>query len=77
MLVPLVAVIIFFAVYPQLALHRSERSVKAAVAPAQRTEGHSPAVLTGSDPTVILAGRPASTGRTIALGEPAEGQGRP
>jgi NADH-quinone oxidoreductase subunit M len=34
-LVPLVAVIIFFAVYPQLALHRSERSVKAAVAPAQ------------------------------------------
>jgi NADH-quinone oxidoreductase subunit M len=34
-LVPLVAVIIFFAVYPQLALHRSERSVKAAVASAQ------------------------------------------
>ena len=28
-LVPLVAVIIFFAVYPQLALHRSEGSVKA------------------------------------------------
>ena len=34
-LVPLVAVIMFFALYPQLALHRSERSVKAAVAPAQ------------------------------------------
>ncbi len=76
-LVPLVAVIVFFAIYPQMALHRSERSVTVAVAPVQRTEGHSPAVLTGSDPTVILAGRPASTGRTIALGEPAEGQGRP
>jgi NADH-quinone oxidoreductase subunit M len=31
-LVPLVAVIVFFAVYPQLALTRSERSVKASVA---------------------------------------------
>ncbi len=31
-LVPLVAVILFFAVYPQLALQRSEGSVKAAVA---------------------------------------------
>jgi NADH-quinone oxidoreductase subunit M len=34
-LVPLVAVILFFAVYPQLALSRSEGSVKAAVAPAR------------------------------------------
>ena len=34
-LVPLVAVILFFAVYPQLALQRSEGSVKAAVAPAR------------------------------------------
>jgi NADH-quinone oxidoreductase subunit M len=34
-LVPLVAVILFLALYPQLALHRSERSVKVAVAPAQ------------------------------------------
>jgi NADH-quinone oxidoreductase subunit M len=32
-LVPLVAVILFFAVYPQLALTRSEGSVKASVAP--------------------------------------------
>ena len=31
-LVPLVAVIVFMALYPQLALHRSEGSVKAAVA---------------------------------------------
>jgi NADH-quinone oxidoreductase subunit M len=33
-LVPLLAVIVFMALYPQLALHRSESSVKAAVAPA-------------------------------------------
>ena len=31
-LVPLVAVIVFLALYPQLALHRSEGSVKTAVA---------------------------------------------
>ena len=34
-LVPLLAVIVFMAIYPQLALHRSEDSVKVAVAPAQ------------------------------------------
>jgi NADH-quinone oxidoreductase subunit M len=35
-LVPLVAVIVFLSIYPQLALHRSEGSVKASVAPAQQ-----------------------------------------
>ena len=40
-LAPLVAVIVFLAVYPQFALHRSERSVKSAVAAA--------AVLTASN----------------------------
>ncbi len=34
-LVPLLAVIVFMALYPQLALHRSEGSVKVAVTPAQ------------------------------------------
>jgi NADH-quinone oxidoreductase subunit M len=34
-LVPLVAVILFFALYPQLALHRSERAVKTTVASVQ------------------------------------------
>ncbi len=34
-LAPLIAVIVFLALYPQLALHRSERSVKTAVASAQ------------------------------------------
>ena len=33
MLVPLIAVVLFLALYPQLALHRSEGSVKSAVAP--------------------------------------------
>jgi NADH-quinone oxidoreductase subunit M len=33
-LVPLIAVILFMAIYPQLALHRSEGSVKTAVGPA-------------------------------------------
>jgi NADH-quinone oxidoreductase subunit M len=34
LLVPLVAVILLFAVYPQLALHRSDASVRTAIAPA-------------------------------------------
>jgi NADH-quinone oxidoreductase subunit M len=36
-LVPLLAVIVFMALYPQLALHRSERSAEAAVAGAHTT----------------------------------------
>jgi NADH-quinone oxidoreductase subunit M len=44
-LVPLVAVIIFLAVYPQIALHRSERSVKAAVASAQAALHPAPTAL--------------------------------
>ena len=38
-LVPLLAVILFMALYPQLALHRSEASVKAAVAAAHSRAG--------------------------------------
>jgi hypothetical protein len=41
-LVPVVLVILFFAVYPQLALRRSENSVKAAVAPAHLALGGQP-----------------------------------
>src|SRR5438067_3308190 len=36
-LVPLIAVVLLFSLYPQLALHRSEASVKAAVLPAKLT----------------------------------------
>ncbi|MGO9447211.1 MAG: complex I subunit 4 family protein [Solirubrobacteraceae bacterium] len=57
-LVPLVAVILFLALYPQLALHRSEGSVEAAVAPAH-------AVLY---PTVALNGAgPAAHGQALDL----------
>jgi NADH-quinone oxidoreductase subunit M len=39
-LAPVIAVILFLALYPQFALHRSERSVKLAVAPAYVASGH-------------------------------------
>jgi NADH-quinone oxidoreductase subunit M len=58
-LVPLVAVIVFLAIYPQAALQRSERSVKAAVAPAHAALGQAPAALSGSN-----SGR--AGGRTVA-----------
>jgi NADH:ubiquinone oxidoreductase subunit 4 (subunit M) len=53
-LVPLVAVIVFFALYPQLALNRSQRSATLAVAPArlaQTTQGLAASTgLTGGAP---------------------------
>ena len=39
-LVPVIAVIIFLGVYPQIALHRSEHSVKGAVAEVALDDGH-------------------------------------
>jgi NADH-quinone oxidoreductase subunit M len=47
-LVPLVAVILFLALYPQFALHRSEGSVKSAVASAHAALEPAPATLAGS-----------------------------
>ena len=49
-LVPLVAVILFFAVYPQLALQRSEGSVKAAVASAQAAQHNGPSTVASTNP---------------------------
>jgi NADH-quinone oxidoreductase subunit M len=49
-LVPLVAVILFFAVYPQLALQRSEGSTKAAVASAQADLKHTPPTTASTTP---------------------------
>ena len=49
-LVPLVAVILFFAVYPQLALQRSEGSVKAAVASAQADLRGAPPAIASTTP---------------------------
>jgi NADH-quinone oxidoreductase subunit M len=47
-LVPIIAVIVFMAVYPQLALHRSEGSVKGAVLPVAFETGQSSSNLFGA-----------------------------
>jgi NADH-quinone oxidoreductase subunit M len=60
-LAPLVAVILFLAVYPQLALHRSEGSTKAAVASAQAA----------AKPTTVVASA-AAVGQAAEAGEPTE-----
>ncbi len=49
-LVPLVAVILFFAVYPQLALQRSEGSVKASVASVQAAQRSSSSAIASTTP---------------------------
>jgi NADH-quinone oxidoreductase subunit M len=73
-LVPLVLVILFLALYPQLALHRSEGSVKAAVASAQ-TALHPPALLARSLPSSASEATEAPSGEATeaATGESAEG----
>ena len=62
-LVPLVAVILFLALYPQLALRRSERSVEAAVAAAQAgsSQGVGTAALVRRPSALIRAAAPAQT----------------
>jgi len=65
-LVPLVLVILFFAIYPQLALHRSEGSTKTAVARVQAVE-HArlpESVLVGR--VRRSAGTAAGTGEAVA-----------
>ena len=57
-LAPLIAVIVFLGLYPQLALHRSEVAVKAAVAPAEQAEAD----------TRALAGNLPGGGRIVAEG---------
>ena len=52
-LVPLLAVILFMAVYPQLALHRSEASVKTAVAPSHDALTQTPTALAERPPQVV------------------------
>jgi NADH-quinone oxidoreductase subunit M len=53
-LVPLLGVILFMAVYPQLALHRSDGSVKTTVATAQADAGQSHTALSASHGTPPL-----------------------
>jgi NADH-quinone oxidoreductase subunit M len=81
-LVPLVLVILFFALYPQLALHRSESSVKTAVAPA-RTALHPPTTVasapatTTSEPSEVAAGEsPEGEAAEAATGESTEASTR-
>jgi NADH-quinone oxidoreductase subunit M len=52
-LVPLLAVIVFMALYPQLALHRSEGSVKAAVEPAYHQSGQGLAIFANAPGTEL------------------------
>ncbi len=66
-LVPLVLVILFLALYPQLALHRSESSVQAAVAPAH-TALHPPRFL-------VTAGAAGAVESSAAATESGEGEG--
>ncbi|HLH13832.1 MAG TPA: NADH-quinone oxidoreductase subunit M [Solirubrobacteraceae bacterium] len=68
-LVPLAAVIVFFAVYPQLALHRSEGSVKGAVASAQT------ALRTPSKSALLAREESAGASEEAAGGEAAAASG--
>jgi NADH-quinone oxidoreductase subunit M len=58
-LVPLVAVIVFFALYPQLALHRSEGTVKASVASASIDASRPSSALAASARAAEAAGSSA------------------
>jgi NADH-quinone oxidoreductase subunit M len=64
-LVPLVAVILFLALYPQFALHRSEGSVKGAVASAH-------AALKPA-PTTLAGGLPNGEAQTVTVGGESRG----
>jgi NADH-quinone oxidoreductase subunit M len=80
-LVPVVSVILFFAVYPQLALRRGEDAVKAAVAPAQAAA--TPVRTASRKPTFAQAmayfesGRPTVTMGSEQSSASAAGETRP
>jgi NADH-quinone oxidoreductase subunit M len=61
-LAPLLAVIVFMALYPQLALHRSEGSVKTAVAAAHGAVEPTSSKL-AADPTITAASAPRPSSR--------------
>jgi NADH-quinone oxidoreductase subunit M len=78
-LVPLVAVILFLALYPQFALHRSEGSVKSSVASAHTALNPASATLAGSfsngeGQTVAVGGE---SGATQSSAESAAQAGEP
>jgi NADH-quinone oxidoreductase subunit M len=76
-LVPLVGVIVFLALYPQLALHRSERSVKTAVAPAETALHPPPATLAARVSSAAGEAGASAAGASAegATAEPAEEAG--
>jgi NADH-quinone oxidoreductase subunit M len=71
-LVPLVLVILFLALYPQLALHRSEGSVKEAVFPAQAIAADPHAQLhffTGAADTAALDAAVSRVAKTVTVAD--------
>jgi NADH-quinone oxidoreductase subunit M len=68
-LVPLVAVILFFAFYPQLGLHRSEASAKAAVAPAHAAQ-QAPRLASSESPEEGPAGASAAEASSSGAASP-------
>jgi hypothetical protein len=63
--VPLVAVILFLALYPQFALHRSEGSVNTAVAAASRTASPAASPIAGISRQPFGAPGCHQTGRVV------------
>ena len=74
-LVPLVLVILFLALYPQLALHRSESSVKDAVFPAQAFAANPHAQLHFFTGTAAAVATPTGEPPQAVATESGEGEG--
>jgi NADH-quinone oxidoreductase subunit M len=74
-LVPLVLVILFLALYPQLALHRSESSVKDAVFPAQAFAANPHAQLHLFTGTAAPVATPTGESPAAVATESGEGEG--
>ncbi|HMD51541.1 MAG TPA: NADH-quinone oxidoreductase subunit M [Solirubrobacteraceae bacterium] len=62
-LAPLVAVIVFLALYPQLALHRSERAVAASVLAVQRQSAPRAPIYGSAPPILAQVSRPSGVAR--------------
>jgi NADH-quinone oxidoreductase subunit M len=72
-LVPLVVVIVFMAIYPQLALRRSEASTKTAVAPAQFTLKAESTTIAAGLPSPVKPVQSEGPTETITVGGASEG----
>ena len=72
-LVPLVVVIVFMAIYPQLALKRSEASAKSAVASAQSTLKAESTTIAAGLPSPVKPAQSEGPTETITVGGASEG----